>query len=95
MGQCRYAGVLREREGSDRLVQNEAQTLNLLQKAKETQTEARSTSTAECQVNARGGHYFAYFATSMAQEGGRGAGAHMYGTEQTELCVAMAKVRAC
>ena len=50
-GQCRYETLLREREGNDRQVHGEAQTLNPLLKAKETQTEARSTSTAECQAS--------------------------------------------
>lgn len=48
--QCRYTNLLREREGNDRQVHGEAQTLNPLLKAKETQTEACSRSTAECQV---------------------------------------------
>ena len=48
--QCRYTSLLRDREGNDRQVHGESQTLNPLLKAKETQTEARSTSTAECQV---------------------------------------------
>ncbi|KAK9831153.1 hypothetical protein WJX74_005234 [Apatococcus lobatus] len=46
----RYTNLLREREGNDQQVHGEAQTLNPLLKAKETQTEACSTSTAECQV---------------------------------------------
>ena len=47
---CRYKELLNQREGSDRFVEGEAQTVEHLQKAKEVQCNTTSYASTEVQV---------------------------------------------